>query len=500
MKKILLQLLFLTLFVIVGHSQNLSEFVKLEHSDQNGDDNHGISVAISGEYIIAGAWHDDYDGNGENLLNNAGAAYIYKYNSATNEWAQEAKLVAADREALDGFGNSVDIDGTYAVVGTVEKNAARGAAYVFERNGSGVWEQVEKLVAPVNQASDRFGNDVGISGNTIVVGAHHEDEDEMEINTMQNAGSAYIFTRNAGEWSFAQKIVASDRDVNNEFGYSVGIHDDKIIVGAYRYNPDVPSEEIGGAYAFEFDMGTWNEVRIMKAASPYHGDRFGWSVDVYHPYYIVGAPFHDYDDMGGGFLINAGAAYIYDASNSWAEDKVVENNRRDQDNLGQDVAINGTAAAVGAPLQDTDIDGGEPTLSSSGAVFIYKKDGDGFWPQVQKLLTGDRFAGDKFGHSVGMDGDNVVGGAPEDNRDEPTPLPSTGAVYVFVDESLGFSNINFNSSWNVYPNPSNGELTVTLDKKYTEIELSVHNILGQRIMTKEFTNVDSFNFEISTLR
>lgn len=496
MKKLLLQLMFLIVATSFGHSQNLTEFVKLESSDQEGDDNHGISIAISGEYAIAGAWHEDHDGMGQNFLDNAGAAYIYHYNAVADEWTEEAKLVAADREALDAFGVSVGISGTYAVVGAVEENAARGAAYVFERNGAGVWVQVEKLEATVDQANDRFGRAVAISGNTIIVGAHNEDEDASETNTMQNAGSAYIFTRSTGVWAFSQKIVASDRDVNDEFGYAVGIHEDKIIVGAYRYDPDVLSDEIGGAYAFAFDGTEWNETKILKAATPFPGDRFGWSVDVYHPYYIVGAPYHDYDDEDGGFHNNAGAAYIFDASNSWAQDKVVEGNRRDQDNLGEDVAIQETQAVVGAPLQDTDIDGEAPMLSSSGAAFIYKKDGNGIWNQVQKLLTNDRFAGDKFGHSVDIDGNTVVGGAPEDNQDNPTPLPSTGAIYVFTDATLGTAHVDFSHSWSAFPNPSNGGIKIMVDKKYAEIDVSVHNILGQEVLTEKFSGVDALDLTI----
>lgn len=499
MKKLLLQFFFLSVFILVGNSQNLVEFAKLEASDQQGDDNHGISVAVSGDYAIAGAWHEDHDAAGENFLNNAGAAYIYHFNDATNEWLEETKIVAADRETLDAFGTSVDISGTYVVVGAVDENGARGAAYVFERNNLGVWEQVEKLEAPTNQANDRFGKALAISGDRIVVGAHHEDEDENEINTKQNAGSAYIFDRGTSGWDFAKKIVASDRDVNHEFGFSVGIHDERIIVGAYRYNIENSSDEIGSAYAFEIIGGEWTEVKVLNAATPFADDRFGWSVDINYPYYIVGAPYHDYDDSGGEFHNNAGAAYIFDATNSWAEDKVVEGNRRDQDNLGEDVVVYNTRAFVGAPLQDTDIDGEPPILSSSGAVFIYDKDENGFWNQTQKLLTGDRFAGDKFGHAVDFDGITFVGGAPEDNQDDPTPMPSTGAVYIFKNEPLGISNFDSKDTWSVYPNPTNGAITISLDKKYKEIDLSIYNALGQLIVSKKFREINSLNFTIEGL-
>ena len=348
--KTLLQLVLLIPFVFAGNAQSWEQKVKLEASDQQSDDNHAIAVAKSGDYIITGAWHEDHDGAGGNQLSNAGAAYIYHYNSSTDEWTQEAKLIAADREIGDWFGISVDISGTYAVIGAVEENAARGAAYVFERNGAGVWVQVAKLVAPFRQFSDRFGNSVSISGNTIIVGAYHEDEDENEGSTLQNAGSAYIYTRVSGSWGYFQKIVASDRDTNDYFGYSVAVWEDKMIVGAYHR--DIPTlSEYGGAYAFTFNGVEWVQTRIMEAVEPYLGDRFGWSVDVYENYYIVGAPYHDYDDEGADPKNNAGAAYIFDEDNSWAMDKVVGGDRTAQDNFGEDVAIHNTRAVVGAPLQ-----------------------------------------------------------------------------------------------------------------------------------------------------
>ncbi|MEM7187402.1 MAG: T9SS type A sorting domain-containing protein [Bacteroidota bacterium] len=476
----------------VAIAQDWEEKFKLEASDQQSDDNHAISVSLSGDYLITGAWHEDHDASGGNQLSNAGAAYIYRYDSGTDSWSQEAKLVAADREAGDAFGISVGISGTYAVVGAVEENAARGAAYVFERNGSGDWVQVAKLEAPVRQASDRFGNSVGIYGSTIIVGAYHEDEDANDDDTLQNAGSSYIYTRGgSGSWGFSQKIVASDRDTNDYFGYSVAIWDDHLIVGAYHR--DTPTlSEYGGAYAFEFNGVEWEQIRIMEAVDTYLGDRFGWSVDVYENYFMVGAPYHDYDDDEADPKNNAGAAYIFDASNSWAMDKIVGGDRTAQDNAGQDVAINGDRAVLGTPLQNYGINGDPPFWSDGGAVFVYEPDGSGFWNQTQKLLTEDRFTSDKFGHSVDLDSERIVGGAPEDNS---TTGPSTGAAYIFVDGTL--SNEDKTAIPLVaYPNPTSGHFEVQLPRTALNAQVTIYNMLGQKIATHSFENSRSISIEI----
>ena len=479
-------------FVFTSNSQNWTEDVKLESLDQQIDDNHAISVAISGDYIISGAWHEDHNGTGGDPMNNAGAAYIYHYDSTTEEWTQEAKLLAADREIGDWFGISVDISGTYAVIGAVEENAARGAAYVFERNSSGIWVQVAKLEATLRQSSDRYGNSVSISGNTLVVGAYHEDEDENETNTLQNAGSAYIYSRINGVWTLTEKIVASDRDPNDYFGHSVAIHEDKLIVGAYHR--DTPTlSEYGGAYAFEHNGSEWVETRIMEGIDPFFGDRFGWSVDVYENYYIVGAPHHDYNTTGGDPKNDAGAAYIFDSDNGWAQTKIVGGDRSGQDDAGEDVAIYGTRVLLGTPLQNYDINGDPPFWSDGGAVFVFEKDGSGLWNQEQKLLTGDRFTSDKFGHSVDLNGDTIIGGAPEDNG---AAGPSTGAIYIFKDETLGANDLDTGLAFSVYPNPTTGKLVIALNDYYSELSLTIYNNLGQIVLNETFTMTKDINLEI----
>ncbi len=489
MRTTLIQLLLIFSIVNFSYSQDWEEKVKLEAIDQQGDDNLGSSVAISGNYAIAGAWHEDhieYDSIGTPIIYklNAGAAYIYHYDETTMEWTQQAKLVAPDRATDANFGVSVGISGTYAVVGTHEDKAA----YVFEKNDSDVWVMVKKLDFPGIKYSDRFGHSVAISESTIVVGAFHEDEDENDLNTKTNAGAVYIFNRVTGIWGLSQKLIASDRDGGDYFGYSVAISDDLLIVGAYHRDTDTLAE-YGGAYVFVFDGTEWLEEKILEPIDKYYGDRFGWSVDVDGSYFIVGAPYHDYDDDDTDPKNNAGAAYIFDRDNSWAADKVVGGDRTAQDNVGEDVAIYGTTAVVGAPLQDYDTDGDPPYWGSGGAAFVYEKANDGFWNQSQKLLADDRFTSDKFGHSVDIEDGNIICGAVEDNS---TAGPSTGAVYIFnklvttsIESSFSLSEIS------VYPNPSASIVNIDFTEIFEEVMLNVVDLNGKIIERKYvdgFTN------------
>ncbi len=143
-----------------------TQVAKLTAADGPGG-SFGLSVAISGDMAVVGAMADDDRGTG------AGAAYVFE--RVGNAWTQVAKLTASDGQGWDRFGVSVAISGDTAVVGAYRDDNDRGSAYVFERAGN-AWTQVAKLTASDGQAEDHFGVSVAIAGDTAVVGAYHDDD------------------------------------------------------------------------------------------------------------------------------------------------------------------------------------------------------------------------------------------------------------------------------------------------------------------------------------
>ena len=138
------------------------------------------------------------------------------------------------------------------------------------------WGLVKKVVAPERAISDVFGESVSISGNYAVVSAQGEDEDEDDNNTLSSSGSAYIFSKDEGgtdNWGQVKKITASDRKVNALFGSSVSVSDDKLIVGARGEVHDAGGGDsltnAGSIYIFSKDEGgidNWGQ--IQKIAAP----------------------------------------------------------------------------------------------------------------------------------------------------------------------------------------------------------------------------------------
>ena len=226
MKRIILLLIILIL-IQDSYAQLWNQVQKAVASDRAITDRFGSSVSISGDYAIVGAPQEDHDVFGNNNLINSGSAYIFERNS-NGTWNQVQKIVASNRHYEDYFGCSVSISMNYLVVGAYREDhdsagvngmQSTGSAYIYERDASGTWNQVQKIVASDRALQDQFGSSVSISGNNIIIGAPREDEDASGLNTIPSAGSAYIFKRdNNGIWNQVQKIVASDRNNADWFG------------------------------------------------------------------------------------------------------------------------------------------------------------------------------------------------------------------------------------------------------------------------------------------
>ncbi len=208
------------------------------------------------------SWSGRNDDNGTD----SGSAYIFERNAGgSDSWGEVAKLVASDGVAFDNFSTSVAISGDTVLVGSLGdggNGVISGSAYIFERNagGSDNWGEVAKLIASDGVARDNFGNSVAISGDIVLVGSRGDDDNGT------NSGSAYIFERNAGgsdSWGEVAKLVASDGGIGDDFGNRVAISGDIVLVGST--GDDDNGFRSGSAYIFERNAGgsdSWGEVAI----------------------------------------------------------------------------------------------------------------------------------------------------------------------------------------------------------------------------------------------
>ena len=308
---------------------------KLIASDGTAGSLFGGSVAISGETIIIGANGEDLGGN-----ENQGCAYVFVRSGTT--WIEQQKLVASDGAANDGFGWNVKISGETVVLGSIGDqigaNIRQGSAYVFIRNGTS-WTEQQKLTAVDGAANDYFGWSVSISGETLVIGAYDAD-----IGASQNQGSCYVFVRSNSIWTLQSKLTASDGAASDNFGISVAISGETIIVGANGDDNGTNNQQ-GSVYIFVRSGTSWAEQLKLTAADGAEGDFFGSSVAISNGVAVIGA---EGDTTGSNTL--QGSAYIFARNGStWREQqKLSASDGSANYNFGGSVAISDNSVIVGA--------------------------------------------------------------------------------------------------------------------------------------------------------
>ena len=446
--KINFTLLFLIL-VISSQAQDWSQLHKSNSLHREAEANYGISVDISGDEAVIGTFSEDSDENGLNPLAEAGAVYVLNFDNQSGEWIASQKLVAQPRELNESFGVDAAIDGSYMIVAAkssdldAEGNNAlddAGAAYIFEKTGD-TWTQVQKIVASDRAEYNYFGSAVAISGDYAIVIASNNGTDTNNANELLNAGAGYIFHRGGdGVWSQVQKIVASDRAIMDFFGNSVDMDGDNIIVAAYFEDHDFQGNnalaEAGSVYLFSLnDQNTWVESAKLTALDRSVADFFGSSVAINGDNIVIGARQEDEDAGGGNTLAQAGSVYIFhnDGNDNWLQDqKIVSSDRALGDLFGFSVDIFEDNIIVGARSEDEDVDGLN-TVNSAGSSYIFNNIG-GTWVESQKIVAEDRHSSDFFGAAVSISNGLMMIGAKGNDTDQndENNLNSSGAVYVYT--------------------------------------------------------------------
>ena len=322
------------------------EIQQLVASDANPGDQFGIDVDIDGDYAIVGAVF------GDGIETNTGAAYIFKLEDGI--WIEESKLIASDGATSDHFGWGVSISGEWAIVGSSyndEHGEDSGAAYLFHKSGDS-WIEFQKLTANDAAAGEKFGLSVDIEDGNAVVGIVGDDDAGL------GAGAVSVIQFDGSAWNETHRLVGSDTGPGDNFGRSVAVAADTILVGAWTH-PGMDSSA-GAAYVFDWAGVDWLESQKLMASDADFDDRFGVSVSLSEDVIIIGA--HANDDLGG----SSGSAYLFHKSDEgWTDElKLTPQLGEEADHFGISVSINANYFAVGAV-------GDDDAALDSGAAYIY---------------------------------------------------------------------------------------------------------------------------------
>ena len=406
---------------IKSYAQSWCTVFKSISRDGDGFDEYGYSVDIWGDYAVIGARSEETDSVGGNLLILAGAAYFYE-KDIMGEWALTQKVSAPDRENNDFFGHSVSISGDFAVISAVGKDDNdpkvinnSGAAYLYEREINGHWKLILKMTASDKDKKAEFGSSVSISGDYIIIGAVSEERDETGGNSLKSAGAAYIFEKDGfGQWKEVQKIVASDRSENDLFGGSVSISGDYLLVGAAHHDEGIISEA-GATYVFECDItGKW--IETQKLIPTNYGDMyyFGSSVSLHNNYAIVGAYGDAEDFEGKDFIPNGGSAHIFKRSVAgiWENLQKITASDRNPEDWFGWSVAINNKFAVIGARNKTIIPDTGTPIDQAGAVYVFENDGADTWSQSNKIIPSDIESFNNFGYAVGSYGNSILASSP----------------------------------------------------------------------------------------
>ena len=199
-------------YVFAKSPSGWGQAAELEGSGTGTEAGFGTSVAVFGGTVVVGA---------EGYAKGAGRAYVF--DKTPSGWTEVASLKGSDTVAGANFGASAAVSPTTMVVGAYGQANLAGRAYVFT-NTAGVWKQAAELKGADTAAGDYFGVSVGVSGTSVVVGACDHAKD---------AGRAYLFTKTTSGWTQARELEGSDTVSDDYFGNSVGLSGTTALVGSY---------------------------------------------------------------------------------------------------------------------------------------------------------------------------------------------------------------------------------------------------------------------------
>ena len=295
--------------------------------------------------------------------------------------SQQARLVGNDTKTGDALGFSVAVSGTIAVAGA-QGHSGGGTAYVFTKSGQS-WKQLAELKGSDTAPGDSFGYSVAASASTIVVGAPHHHGGGV-------TGAAYIFVRSGSKW--VQRFEVHSMSA----GASVAI--------------DGTTFAIGSANNAGIGIGAV-DVYVMSGVP---NDGFGTSISLSGNELAVGA------NSGGNAT---GHVYVYGRTGAtWRRQATLTgSDTAAADDFAQSVAISSTTIVAGSPLH----------ANAQGAAYVFVKTANA-WSQQAKLTETSPIAGDMFGWSVGIFGNEAVAGAYQRG--------GTGTAFTFLRHGSAWSH------------------------------------------------------------
>ncbi len=366
----------LLLFTVAARGVDYEEAAELVASTGVPDE-FGTALALDGETLLIGAERED---------GARGAVYVFRREGAA--WLEAQRLVASDGTPNDGFGSAVALSGDKALVAAPGAEGKFGAVYAFRHDGT---EWLEEQTILAGNETFTFGEALAMDGDVAVIGG------DLFMNRLE------VHRFDGTTWNFETELADSAPGSNSEFGHSVSLRGDVVWIG----NPSI--DPSGRAHVFSFDGSVWTEEQTVTASDASSGDQFGRAVayDTDENLAIVGAD-------------RAAYVFAFDGT-TWTETQKLTTTTNDA-SFGRTVATDGRTILVGARGEGT-----------SGALYVFEHDGTE-WIETQRITPSNPTAG-SLGTALVFAEGLAFAGAPASGSDP-------GSVFAYSERSCATGNVN----------------------------------------------------------
>ncbi|MCB9852238.1 MAG: hypothetical protein H6819_04010 [Phycisphaerales bacterium] len=305
------------------------------------------------------------------IVNSISSGAVDVYRLIGSDWTFQQTLLPPIQASTMQFGYVLATDGNRVVVG------APGAArvHVFDFDGMS-WVHSTELAPPSGVSFSGFGGAVSLSGDRIVVGT-----------TLTSSGAkAAVYEKNGSAWD-SGTLLAPSVAVTTAYGRAVAIEGDWIAVG--DYSQSVGGQSPGTAAMFRRLNGVWSYRHMVSPMDALSGQRFGYQVRMSEGRLAVGSTLARDLSMTS----NPGAVYLFtESSGVWSQRQKLSqyDNLNNQANLGSSLSLNGSLLLAGAPRWRGS------GFGQIGATFLYQLENDTSATLLHRFdlipATGNRFA------------------------------------------------------------------------------------------------------------
>ena len=366
-----------------------TEQQQLNASEAASQDRFGASLLLAGETALVGAPGDDHGAGTD-----AGSIYAYRLSAGT--WLETQRISPPQGSTGDQFGASIAASGDLMVGGAPyadlpgAPDAGAAASFTF---ASGSWSHQRRLDPSTPRVSAHFGTALAIATTLVLVGAPDDEQQPASLDS----GSATVFEITQATTSVLAGLGFDI--VDGQFGSAVATSGNLAVVGAYA--DEYPGGIAGSATVFERVAGVWTyRQKLFSPHLPTELDSFGSKVAISDEALVVAAPNH-----GHPWISRAGAAFVYRRDGaSWSLDQeLMADEPTEHEFFGSSLALEHDTLAIGSPYDDR-ADGDD----QYGSVFVFRRNATSQLWVLEAKLTIPGFVGTYLGRYIALSGDTLL--------------------------------------------------------------------------------------------